>query len=579
VVSLRGVIAYVDDGTSFRLLSDQASAAIIAEAEALLGEMQDLYVGACANDATATAAAEGTPTIGAMYWNTAENEMRVWDGGVWQEFAGGIADGSIDWPKLADALVQTDAEGGDDDDDDELPTVKRVAKMISTSGGGRLTPSQFGALPDGSDCEAAFLLAFAEMDATGKPLDLGSNTWTVFDTLEYTFTRTPRIYGDGATIKLNRGASAHVARAVSFTGKFGADFRGWKVDANRQAYNGLVFVNSVSSMAEADIFEVFLEDIGAENAYRSNTTHVGGFGIWVYGAHRLVHMVRPKVKNIAVANGAAVMSTIGAHGIVVLNNGAYEARDIIIQDPWVEEVYSEDSTYVFDQDGIQIFRAPPLAFSTVGDRGSAVVTGGMFINCRGRGIKMASANARVEGCHFERTPGAFTGRGFLEIDFQYGEGVAKDITYHHDGQSVEKIVGCTVGDYASYGLYVENLRGYIETASTPRPDYIVVRNVAATYTQAPTVVRNCVHQGDYPDAFLYHKSSKTSSTSPFETVTIEHVCVSALGNALVRRDGGTMQAIVRGCSNRGSSVPTIENINSAATTVLPSTDRGNVNLS
>lgn len=566
-------------GSSFRLLSDIASAAIVAEAEAVLSDIKAHHLGAFANDTAASASVGGAPTTGALYFNTTAGKIRVWTGVAWQDQSVALNDGDVTFPKLATSLVQADGDASPDEDSDvEIPTVKRVRTLIERFGGSRLTPFQFGALPDGSDSRAALLEAFAEMDATGKPLDLGSYTWTITDTLQHTFARRPKIYADGATIKLNRGASAHVARAVNFLGNFGGDFRGWKVDANRQAYNGLVVFNTLASNDDADLHDVMMEFCGAENTYRSGTDHLGGFGIWVWGAHRFVHLDQPKVKNICVANGAAIMSSIGAHGIAVGNNGEYEPRDILIENPWVEEVYSEDPAYVFDQDGIQIFRAPPLAFATVSDRGGARVSGGMFINCRGRGIKVASVNARVEGAHFERTDGDFTGRGFTEVDFQYGEGVAKDITYHHEGHSTEKIVSVSAGEYASSGLLVDNLRGFIETANTPRPDYIIMRYTPATYAASPTVVKNCVHQGDYPDAYLYHKSNKTSASAAFETVTVENVAVSLLGNAMVRRDGGTVQAIVRGCSNAGASVPTVQNMNGATTSILPASDRGNIGL-
>jgi hypothetical protein len=75
------VLGYVS-GSTFRLVSDQASAAIVADAEAVLEEIRDRYLGTFADDAAATAGAV-TPIEGQLYFRTSDDMLRVYRGGVW----------------------------------------------------------------------------------------------------------------------------------------------------------------------------------------------------------------------------------------------------------------------------------------------------------------------------------------------------------------------------------------------------------------------------------------------------------------------------------------------------------------
>jgi hypothetical protein len=63
-------------------VSDQASAAIVADAEAVLEEIRDRYLGTFADDAAATAAA-GAPIEGQLYFRTSDDMLRVYRSGVW----------------------------------------------------------------------------------------------------------------------------------------------------------------------------------------------------------------------------------------------------------------------------------------------------------------------------------------------------------------------------------------------------------------------------------------------------------------------------------------------------------------
>ncbi|MBY3255587.1 hypothetical protein HFO09_07760 [Rhizobium laguerreae] len=92
------------EGTTFRLASDQASAAIQAAMETIFGDFQSQYLGSYA---TAPAAdPNGNPLQeGAYYWNTASNAHFYWDGTAYQGFPfATMADGTVTDAKLSTTL-------------------------------------------------------------------------------------------------------------------------------------------------------------------------------------------------------------------------------------------------------------------------------------------------------------------------------------------------------------------------------------------------------------------------------------------------------------------------------------------
>jgi hypothetical protein len=91
------------EGSIFRLASDQASAAIQAAMEAVYGQFQSQYLGAYATAPTADP--NGNPLQqGAYYWNTASKAHFYWDGTAFEALPfGTVVDGAI-----SDAKLDTD---------------------------------------------------------------------------------------------------------------------------------------------------------------------------------------------------------------------------------------------------------------------------------------------------------------------------------------------------------------------------------------------------------------------------------------------------------------------------------------
>lgn len=78
----------LDADGDYRLFSYGDASAVQAAAEAALDSITDKYLGEHASDAAANIAAGGTPTAGALYWNTGSVSFRVYTGGAWTDAIG-----------------------------------------------------------------------------------------------------------------------------------------------------------------------------------------------------------------------------------------------------------------------------------------------------------------------------------------------------------------------------------------------------------------------------------------------------------------------------------------------------------
>lgn len=132
-------------GATFRLVSDQASAALLAQMEELFGDFQQHYAGSFP-DNTAADAALGTPTEGAIYWNSTENNLLVYDGATWQPIE----------TVLLSSLAQ--AEAGTDN----LTAITPLRLTQKLKHDGFLSFGQSGVVFDSSSDQSTAVLSFLE---------------------------------------------------------------------------------------------------------------------------------------------------------------------------------------------------------------------------------------------------------------------------------------------------------------------------------------------------------------------------------------------------------------------------------
>jgi len=277
----------------------------------------------------------------------------------------------------------------------------------------------FGAKGDGvsDDTEAVRAAVLS-----GLPLQWGTCTYAVTEISE-TLTAAVNWYSSGATIKCVSNSA--VGRTLElFVGDQEHYILGkLTVDAADKSYIAFRLENVSEEPAS-----FISEDLTCLNAFRSGTDFVGGAGLNIKGWFERVHLTRPTVKNCHLGAGAGIAGIVGISGILIepKSTTPFQAVEkFYVEDPRIEDVYSDDLAYVIDQDGIN--------FRTAGDDPAYDlpwptdfnVIGGVFKNCWGRSIKCQSENGNVEGTQFIRTTG--NEHNGSEIDFQVGSGSVSNI--------------------------------------------------------------------------------------------------------------------------------------------------------
>lgn len=159
-----GILTGYVSGTTFRLLSDQASAAIQAAAEAALAEFQSQYLGAYAS-APATDPNGDPLQEGAFYWNTASKAHFYWDGTGFQAFPfATVANGAITDQKVA---AYADATAIDAGKVAYRPTwTGAVTKPLIARFQGQIHVSEAGVAGDGVTDDRAKLKAIIDYAAS-----------------------------------------------------------------------------------------------------------------------------------------------------------------------------------------------------------------------------------------------------------------------------------------------------------------------------------------------------------------------------------------------------------------------------
>lgn len=330
---------------------------------------------------------------------------------------------------------------------------------------------EFGAIGDGVADDTAALNAAL---AASVPLYWGGPTdiYRVTAALIRTLTADLVWRSDGAQIKVDASAT-HIHRVVDITT---AGFDVWvegplTVDANNKANSAWSFRNETATFAK-----ITLIGLCAWNVFRADQTMTGGDGIYIRGAFTTAYIEQADIRNIVMASGAGVSGTQGVAGISVVSHGAGMAPDeVTIIAPYIFNVYSQDASYLMDQDGIRIFTEEntgsvnpfPTHFNLIG---------GKIINCGGRSVKVQGEFGQISGTYMARRSSAPWGNrkgGMPEIDFQTGAGIIRDVEIQYVSNTPIRVIGWT-GTSQSGGKHVSG---------------ILVDGVRVTYSGSQTIDR------------------------------------------------------------------------------------------
>jgi hypothetical protein len=301
--------------------------------------------------------------------------------------------------------------------------------------GAPVNVKDFGAVGDGVTDDTAAIQAAVD---TNKPVQFGSDTYKITAPLVQVVTAPVIWLSDGATISFE--SATHVEIAVFF-----ADITGVEIILNdititgNKLANVVLYVQNNTSNTTPSTF--IANNLTVTGAKRLNTFSNGN-GILVHGAFDDVRFNGCKVSDCELPAGQGTPGSIGITGMTVkhYSETSYPLR-CTLNGTHIEQIYSSDPDYLFDQDGIKFFGPTTGA----GDKAPStlVVEGNCrFVNCYGRSIKTQCRNTVVRDSHFERD----TGLNYVgvpsnpEVDAQYGSMVLDACTFNYKTGAVVPVV-------------------------------------------------------------------------------------------------------------------------------------------
>lgn len=359
----------------------------------------------------------------------------------------------------------------------------------------------FGLVGDGvTDDTAAAQLAID----SGESLHWGNtnDTYLITDTITSTAVRDVFWRSNGASINFLPTTQRAAIFDIELDGNnFTLDNK-LKFDGNKKAVSGVKLRNT------SDIpSNVLADNIEVTRCYRADQSITGGDGIYIEGLLDAVVLNNPRVVDIGMAAGAGIKSSQGISGITVVrkvSDRSKKPRAISINNPYIEDVYSDDLDYTYDQDGIKVF-TDHSQDSVILNETTAVISGGIFKNCLGRSIKSQVEHCIVSGGHFIRTKGFNRGYGNPEIDFQVGGGTVSNIIFSYDTSKASTVVACNAAQSSlaasMAGLATINgVRGYL-TNLTER--LFSVFSIGTPSNAVTININNIIVSSDSPDSLDY----------------------------------------------------------------------------
>lgn len=356
-------------------------------------------------------------------------------------------------------LIRTAAEYGGTPDEygDHTLTNGNIAVLQNTE----VNAKQYGAKGDGVTDDTLSLQALFNGESS---IDLKDDHYIFTSSITSTYTVDTTIKGNGAI--LDYGGS-HIESAVSFNLSNSAELKlsGFEIDGNLLCNKGLEVLNN-TSMSTASRLTVY--DCGVKHIKRINTEQ-GGEAILVRGAFDSVVLKSVVVADCELPTGQGTPGVIGISGITCT---FYSATSYIhrctLDNVDVSLVYSSDSTYTSDQDGIRFFSPADPVDAEHKIPSMLVVKKCKFYNCFGRSIKTQCRSTMVSNTSFLRDDGfdGFTGNG--EIDSQYGNLMVNSCTFdYRGGYQPRSCVNASSNNTANKtGVNIRDCEVYLDSSTT-----------------------------------------------------------------------------------------------------------------
>lgn len=168
-----------------------------------------------------------------------------------------------------------------------------------------------------------------------------------------------------------------------------------EIDVNDKAYSGLAFFNNQTSNSDSVNSFSYIE-ASVINAYRSGTDFSGGEAVIVKGSFTTAQF-NGKIDGVKLASGAGIPLTQGVSGYKTAqySDTCYVENSIVGDKAVIKNVYSEDTTYEFDQDGYVALGPDVREAKTYADLSESATVEG----CAGRHVKTQTNDANIHGVH------------------------------------------------------------------------------------------------------------------------------------------------------------------------------------
>lgn len=296
----------------------------------------------------------------------------------------------------------------------------------------------FGAVGDGVADDTAAVQAFL---ASGGTLDWGSGTYRITAQAAITATKDIHWRSSGAKLVVDSVSAIESAIKIELAG-FSARLVGaLEIECQSKSYAGLLVLNNGGGLPTVE-----LDGMIVRNVYRSGTAFNYGDGILVFGQYGRVVIRNFEVHGVRMATGAGTPFVIGVSGVSVLrlNNTASDAESVLIEDFFIDGVYSEDVTYgARDQDGVRVQQAYSKNQLTDGTNPVfALVKNGRIKNAHGRAVKLVSEYGIVADIEVVRDDTIYSGfspGSSEDFDFQVSGGTARGIRCYYNTNCPESV--------------------------------------------------------------------------------------------------------------------------------------------